>query len=215
MTSNSTSRSSARRPRRPGDVRHDPGAIDAGALLDELQPAAQRGSSSGEPVLCQELLLLRASVDCPKCGQRTPVFAMMGQPEFEVENAPTTLLRRIVMLPPAVDKAAREFSKGRWRRDQSAKVSGAHWHSHCARCAARLGESFTLGPEGPFRPKLYKQRIAIKLVRLPGPFVLEGVQRQPSLPMLGWLEWLNQREAKAGAGRRHAVRPGRPAAQRP
>jgi hypothetical protein len=180
-------------------------------LLDDLRPAARRGSATGAPVVCQQLLLLRANVDCPRCGRRTPVFAMMGQPEFEVENAPTTLLRRIVTLPPAVDKAARDFSKGRWRRDHSAKVGGAHWHSHCARCAARLGESFTLGPEGPFRPRLYKERMAIKLVRLPGPFVLEGVQRQPSLPMLGWLEWLNHREAKAAATKRRAVRPGPPA----
>ena len=209
MTFSSTSRNSARRPRRPGDARHDPGAVDAGALLDDLHPGAKRGSAYAAPVLCQELLLLRAGADCPQCGQRTPVFAMMGLPEFEIENAPTTLLRRILTLPPAVDKAAREFSKGRWRRDQSAKVSGAHWHSHCARCAARLGESFTLGPQGPFRPRLYQQRMAIKLLRLPGPFVLEGVQRQPSLSMLGWLEWLHQREAKTGA-----ARPGRPEAER-
>ncbi len=159
-------------------------------------------------------MLLRAGVDCPKCGGRTPVFAMMGLPEFEVENAPTTLLRRIVSLPPAVDKAVRDFSKGRWRRDQSAQVAGAHWHSHCARCGARLGESFTLGPEGPFRPRLYKQRVAIKRERLPGPFVLDGVHRQPNLPMLGWLEWLNQREAKANKALRPAARTGRSAADR-
>jgi hypothetical protein len=215
MSSSSASHSSARRPRRPGDVRHDPDAVDAIALLDDRQPVAKRGSAHGAPVVCQELLLLRAGVDCPKCGQRTPVFAMMGLPEFEVENSPTTLLRRIATLPTAIDKAVREFSKGRWRRDQSAKASGAHWHSHCTRCATRLGESFTLSPEGPFHPRLYKQRMAIKVVRLPGPFVLEDVQRQPSLPMLGWLEWLNQREAKAGATKRRAVRTGRRAALSP
>ncbi len=195
MNSSRTSLSTARRPRRPGDVRHDPDAINSEVLRDD-QPGAKRGSAHGAPVVCQEILLLRAGVDCPKCAQRTPVFAMMGLPEFEVENAPTTLLRRLETLPPAVDKAAREFSRGRWRRDQSLKVSGAHWHSHCARCAARLGETFTLGPDGPFRPKLYKQRIAIKAMRLPGPFVLENVQRQPNLAMLGWLQWFNQRESK-------------------
>ncbi len=199
MSDNSKSRIGARRPRRPGDLRHDPLAIDEGALRDDQRSAGKRGSASGAPVICQELLLLRAGVDCPKCSQRTPVFAMMGLPEFEVENAPTTLLRRISALPPDVDKAVREFGKGCWRRDQSVKVAGAHWHSHCARCAARLGETFTLGAEGPFRPRLYKQRAAIKPLRLAGPFVLEGVQRQPNLPMLAWLEWLNGREAKAAA----------------
>ncbi|MBA4178698.1 MAG: hypothetical protein C0505_19385 [Leptothrix sp. (in: Bacteria)] len=208
MTSFSTSHSSARRPRRPGDVRHDPDAVDAGVLLDDRHPVARRGSAHGAPVVCQELLLLRAGVDCPECGERTPVFAMMGLPEFEVENAPTTLLRRISTLPAAVDKAVREFGKGRWRRDHSAKADGAHWHSHCARCAARLDESFTLSPDGPFRPRRYKERMAIKVARLPGPFVLEGAQRQPSLPMLDWLEWLNQREAKARAMAPRAMRTG-------
>lgn len=208
MSSNSTPRSSARRPRRPGDVKHDPLAVDADTMLDDVQPA-KRGGARGSPVLCQELLLLRAGVDCPHCGQRTPVFAMMGLPEFEVQNAPTTLLRQIVTLPPDVDKAARLFSKGRWRSDQSAKGSGAHWLSHCARCAARLDEGFTLGPEGPFRPRLYKQRIAIGLLRLPGPFVLEGVQRQPNLPMLGWLEWHNQRGMRTHAALRRAAHPGK------
>lgn len=215
MSSNSTSHSSARRPRRPGDIRHDPLAVDADTMLDDLRPA-KRGSATGAPVVCQELLLLRAGVDCPQCGARTPVFAMMGLPEFEVQNAPTTLLRRILTLPPAVDKAAREFSRGRWRNDQGAsKGSGAHWLSHCARCAARLDESFTLGPDGPFRPRLYKERVAIKLLRLPGPFVLESVQRQPNLPMLGWLDWHNQREAKpAGALKRRTARAAAPAAKR-
>ncbi len=199
MSISSTSRSNARSPRRPGDVRHDPEAVDEGTLLDDQKPGAKPGSAHAAPVICQELLLLRAGVGCPKCGKRTPVFAMMGLPEFEIENAPTTLLRRISTLPPAVDKAARALSKGCWRRDQIAKGDGAYWHSHCAQCAARLAESFTLGPDGPFRPKLYKQRMAIELTRLPGPFVLEGVQRLPSLPMLAWLEWVQQREAKAAA----------------
>jgi hypothetical protein len=198
MTSSTTARSSARRPRRPGTLKHDPLALDGATLQDGAAPDAQSGRAGSLPVVCQELLLLRAGVDCPHCGQRTPVFAMMGLPEFEVDNAPTTLIRRIASLPPAVDKAVREFSKGRWRLDASAKVSGAHWHSHCARCDARIGESFTLGAEGPFRPALYQQRIAIKALRLTGSFVLAGAQRQTSLPLLGWLEWWNQREAKAG-----------------
>lgn len=213
MTTNSTSRSSARRPRRPGDVKHDPVAVDANEMLDDLKPA-KRGSATGAPVVCQELLLLRAGVDCPQCGERTPVFAMMGLPEFEVQNAPSTLLRSIVTLPPAVDKAARAFSKGRWRNDQGAKGSGAHWLSHCVRCDARLDEDFTLGPDGPFHPRLYKERRALALLRLTGPFVLERVQRVPSLPMLGWLDWHNQRQKVAPTGKPRALRPGRPAAQK-
>ncbi len=209
MSSNSNTHSSARRPRRPGDVKHDPLAVDADTFLDDLQPA-KRGSARGAPVLCQELLLLRAGVDCPHCGGRTPAFAMMGLPEFEVQNAPTTLLRRIVNLPPEVDKAARVFSKGRWRNDHgSKKASGALWLSHCARCEGRLDEAFTLGADGPFRPRLYKQRVAIKMERLPGPFVLDGAQRLPNLPMLSWLDWHNDRERKAHAGK---PRVGRPAA---
>lgn len=156
--------------------------------------------------MCQEVLLLRALTDCPKCSGRTPVFAMMGLPEFEVDDDPTTLLRRIAALPPALDKAMRDFSKGRWRRDQSAKARGAHWHSHCALCAARLGETFTLGADGPFQPALYKQRVAIKAMRLPGPLVLDGVQRQFSAPMVGWLDWLRQREAKAGASKKRRAK---------
>ncbi|MDP1534542.1 MAG: hypothetical protein Q8N44_14040 [Rubrivivax sp.] len=206
MSQSSTSRNSARRPRRPGDVKHDPLAVDDAGLLDDAHKSAKRGSPGAAPVVCQELLLLRALTDCPHCGERTPVFAMMGLPEFEIENAPTTLLRRITTLPPEVDKAAREHSKGCWRRDQSANASGAHWHSHCARCAARLGETFTLGAEGPFHPALYKQRVAIKALRLTGPFVLEGVQRQPSLPLLAWLEWQRQREANAAGTRRKAAK---------
>jgi hypothetical protein len=205
MSTNSTTRSSARRPRRPGDVKHDPLAVDAETLLDDAQPA-RGGSARGAPVLCQELLLLRAGIDCPQCGGRTPVFALMGLPEFEVQNAPTTLLRSIAELPPEVDKAARAFSKGRWRNDQGAKGTGTHWLSHCARCEARLDENITLGSEGPFQPRLYKQRMAIALQRLTGPFVLSGVQRLPSLPMLAWLEWHNQRQFKS-----HAAKPSRPA----
>jgi hypothetical protein len=198
MRTNSTTR----RPRRPGDVKHDPVAVDADTLLDDAHPP-KRGSARSAPVLCQDLLLLRAGIDCPHCGGRTPVFALMGLPEFEVQNAPTTMLRRIAALPPDVDKAARAFSKGRWRGDQAAKGSGvgAHWLSHCAHCAARLDEHFTLGADGPFQPRIYKQRMAIKMDRLQGPFVLEGVQRLPSLPMLGWLEWHNQRQMKAHAGK--------------
>lgn len=203
MSSNSNPRSSARRPRRPGDLKHDPLAVDSDTLRDDLLPA-KRGSATGAPVVCQELLLLRAGVDCPRCGQRTPVFAMMGLPEFEVQNAPTTLLRAIATLPPEVDKAARTFSKGRWRNNRGdSSATGAHWLSHCGRCEARLDESFTLGPDGPFRPRLYKQRVAITVERLTGPFVLERVQRVPSLPMLSWLEWHNDRQRKAHAAQSH------------
>ncbi len=208
MSSNSTSRSSARRPRRPGDLKHDPLAVDADMMLDDAQPA-KRGSARGAPVVSQELLLLRAGIDCPHCGQRTPVFAMMAMPEFEVQNAPTTLLRSFATLPPQVDKAAREFSRGRWRNDHSAKGSNAHWLSHCVRCDARLDEDFTLGPQGPFQPRLYKQRMAIKLQRLTGPYVLTGVQRTPSLPMLGWLDWYNQRQLKT-----RRAKPAAPAAKK-
>lgn len=180
-------------------MKHDPLAVDSDTMLDDLQPA-RHGSATGAPVVCQELLLLRAGVVCPRCGQRTPVFAMMGLPEFEVQNAPTTLLRRISTLPPEADKAARAFSKGRWRNNRgSSAASSAHWLSHCGRCDARLDESFTLGPDGPFHPRLHKHRLAIKLERLTGPFVLELVERVPSLPMLSWLEWHNDRQRKARA----------------
>jgi hypothetical protein len=195
------SSSTSRRPRRPGDVKHDPVAVDAATLLDDAHPP-KRGSARGAPVLCQELLMLRAGVDCPQCGGRTPVFALMGLPEFEVQNAPTTLLRGIANLPASVDKAARAFSKGRWRGDQGAKGSGAHWLSHCTHCEARLDENFTLGADGPFQPRIYRQRVAIKMERLQGPFVLEGVRRQPSLPMMAWVEWHNQRHMRA-----HAAKP--------
>jgi hypothetical protein len=195
------SSSTSRRPRRPGDVKHDPVAVDAATLLDDAHPP-KRGSARGAPVLCQELLMLRAGVDCPQCGGRTPVFALMGLPEFEVQNAPTTLLRGIANLPASVDKAARAFSKGRWRGDQGAKGSGAHWLSHCTHCEARLDENFTLGADGPFQPRIYRQRVAIKMERLQGPFVLEGVRRQPSLPMMAWVEWHNERHMRA-----HAAKP--------
>jgi len=201
MSSNSTPRSSARRPRRPGDLKHDPLAVDADSLLDDAQPA-RLGSARGSPVICQELLLLRAGADCPHCGGRTPVFAMMGLPEFEVQNAPTTLLCSIVQLPPEVDKAARAFSKGRWRNDHRASTaSGALWLSHCAHCDAQLDENFTLGPDAPFRPRLYEQRVAIRMQRLPGPFVLDGARRLPNLPMLGWLDWHNARERRSRAAK--------------
>ena len=198
MSSSSASHSRTRRPRRPGDVRHDPVAVDEGAMLDDVSARANGRGSGSEPMVCQAVYLLRALTDCPKCGGRTPVFAMLGLPEFEVDNDPTTVVRRIGALPSQLEKAVREFGDGGWRRDKSEKVSGSHWHSHCKRCAARLGESFTLGPDGPFQPRLYKQRVAIKTQRLSGPFVLDGAQRQRSLPMLAWLEWHRQREAKAG-----------------
>lgn len=167
-------------------------------MLDDVSARANGRGSGSEPMVCQAVYLLRALTDCPKCGGRTPVFAMLGLPEFEVDNDPTTVVRRIGALPSQLEKAVREFGDGGWRRDKSEKVSGSHWHSHCKRCAARLGESFTLGPDGPFQPRLYKQRVAIKTQRLSGPFVLDGAQRQRSLPMLAWLEWHRQREAKAG-----------------
>lgn len=201
MSVKSTSRTHTRRPRRPGDARHDPAAVDEGALLDDVHDDARHAGASPLPVVCQEVLLLRALADCPVCGRRTPVFAMMGLPEFEVENAPTTLLRRIAALPAEVEHAVRDYGGGAWRRDQSEKARGAHWHSHCRHCAARLGEAFVLGPDGPFRPALYKQRAAIRSMRLQGPFVLKGVQRHESLPMLAWLEWQRQRAARAAAGR--------------
>lgn len=213
----STSRSSARRPRRPGDARHDPDGVNQDELLDE-RPL---NGSGHQPVLCEEVLLLRANVDCPKCGQRTPVHAMVGSPEFETDDETSSLLRRIASLPPPLDKAAREYGRGLWRRDQSEQVAGAHWHSHCKHCSARLGEAFVLGADGPFQPRLYRQRIAIKALRLHGPFVLDGVQRQRSPAMLAWLDWFRQREAKAAAPKRAKRRspagsrqPTRPAAQR-
>ncbi|MEO7940428.1 MAG: hypothetical protein ABIR55_17500, partial [Burkholderiaceae bacterium] len=125
------------------------------------------------------------------------------------QNAPTTLLRHITTLPPAADKAARAFSKGRWHNSQdSSGAGGAHWLSHCGRCDARLDEGFTLGPDGPFHPRLYKHRKAITLERLSGPFVLEHVQNVPSLPLLSWLEWHNDRQRRAHAVPPHQRRAG-------
>jgi hypothetical protein len=197
MTFSSTARNQARRPRRPGDVRHDGVAVDPAAMLDDVPAPARAGAVDPTPVVCQEVLLLRARTDCPHCGQRTAVFAMMGLPEFEIDNAPTTLLRRLSALPPVIDKAVRDFGRGHWRRDLSQQARGAHWHSHCERCHARIGETFTLGADGPFRPALYRQRHAIRSKRLSGPFVLDGAQRQVSAPLLAWLEWQRQREARA------------------
>lgn len=201
MSVTGSSRTHSRRPRRPGDARHDPDAVDTASLLDDVHDDPRHSGASPQPVVCQEVLLLRALTDCPRCGARTPVFAMMGLPEFEVDNAPTTLLRRIASLPPEIEHAVRGFGRSAWRRDQSEKASGAHWHSHCTHCAARLGEAFVLGAAGPFQPRLYKQRAAIRSQRLRGPFVLKGVQRQDSLPMLAWLEWQRQRESRAAIRR--------------
>jgi hypothetical protein len=195
--STSRSASRARRPRRPGDARHDPDSINENELLDELGPREDAAGATSLPVLCEEVWLLRARTDCPQCGERTAVYAMLGHPEFETADRQSSMLRRLSSLPPALDKAVREFGRGHWRRDVSEKAAGAHWHSHCERCHARLGEAFTLGADGPFQPALYKERIAIKALRVPGPFVLEGAQRHPSPPMLAWLDWFHRREAAA------------------
>lgn len=207
MTSSRTA-SSARRPRRPGDARHDPDSVNETEILDERRLRNVAAPAAPLPVLCDEVWLLRARTTCPGCGQRTAVYAMLGRPEFETADRASSMLRRIAALPPALDKAVREFSRGRWRRDRSEQVAGAHWHSHCEHCQARLGESLVLGPDGPFQPTLYKQRIAIKSLRLPGPVVLDGVQRHDSPPMLAWLDWLHRK----AAGPRARARAAKPAA---
>lgn len=214
----STTRSTARRPRRPGHARHDASVPDASEILDDhsanLSPAgaaplAQTPLAAPSPVVCAEVLLLRSLVDCPACGQRTPVFAMIGSPEFDTAERTSTMLRRIAALPAELDVAARTFSKGRWRRDQVQAGSGSVWQSHCQKCERRIDEAWVLGPAGPFQPTLYKQRAAIKAEPVSGPFVLAAVQRLESPVMVRWLDWHRQRPSKsprrrAAAGRKAA-----------
>lgn len=197
-----TQRSSARRPRRPGGVRHDPVAIDESAALDDHQPTATAGTAAALPLLCQDALLLRARTACPKCAQRTAAFALMGLPEFETDGEKPVMLRRISALPPQVDKAVREFAGQLWRVDQSRVVKGAHWHSHCEHCGARLGEVFLHGQLGPFRPRLYKDRVAIKAKRLSGPFVFGSTRAGLNPQMVDWLAWTLKREDQQQASNR-------------
>jgi hypothetical protein len=198
-------RSPARRPRRPGDARHDPVAVDDQELLDD-HPHTATGSTAAVPLLCQDALLLRARTDCPKCGERTAAFALMGLPEFETDGHDAVLLRRLSALPVAVDKAVRAFAGPLWRLDGSRAVKGSHWHSHCERCGARLGEVFLHGPQGPFRPRLYKERAAIRAKRVTGPFVFGAARAVLNPAMVDWLAWFRQREDKQQA----ADRPRRP-----
>jgi hypothetical protein len=165
---------------------------DAASASTALKP-------SSAPVMCSQVVLLRARIDCPECGGRTPVYAMLGLPEFETAERPSSMLRRISALPAELDKTVRAFGAGRWRRNKSQAVPGAHWHSHCHRCDARLGEAFVLGPDGPFQPTLYKERRAIASERVPGPFVLDGVQRAPSRQMMAWMDWTQRLSAKRAA----------------
>lgn len=199
-----TSRSIARRPRRPGDARHDPVAIDATELLDDHPKNA--GPQTAASSLCQDALLLRARTDCPKCAKRSAAFALMGLPQFETTGANAVMLRRMAALPPEVDKAVREFAGPLWRIDQSRAVKGSHWHSHCEHCGARLSEVFLHGPDGPFRPRLYKDRVAIKAKRVAGSFVFDGATAALNPAMLDWLAWFREREDKQQA----ADRPKRP-----
>lgn len=204
--SRSSAASASRRPRRPGDARHDPDGLNEAELLDEHPAPRRAGSNAREPVACSEVWLLRARTDCPKCGGRSAVFAMIGRPEFDTADRPSTLLCRIAELPPALDHAVRTFGKGRWRRDRSERAAGAHWHSHCERCDARIGEAHTLGPKGPFQPRLYKQRIAIRHEVVRGPFVLADAQRQASPALLAWMDWLTLRARKARPAARKAAK---------
>lgn len=191
--------SSARRPRRPGDVRHDPAAVDEAEALDDHH--LKTAGASPLAVLCQDALLLRARTDCPKCGRRTAAFALMGLPEFETDSG-AVMLRRLSALPPEVDKAVRAFAGPLWRIDQSRAVKGSHWHSHCEHCGARVGEVHLHGPNGPFRPRLYRERMAIKAKRLTGPFVFDGARAALNPAMVEWLAWFRQREDKQQAGDR-------------
>ncbi|MDH5340002.1 MAG: hypothetical protein OEW22_09525 [Rubrivivax sp.] len=205
-----TLRSSARRPRRPGDVRHDPVAIDDNELLDDRRSSTLPGQTAGQPVLCQDALLLRARTICPKCAKRTAAFALMGLPEFETDGAEAVLMRRISALPPVLQKAVRDFAGQLWRIDQSRVVKGSHWHSHCEHCGTRLGEVFLHGQLGPFRPRLYRERVAIKAKRLPGPFVFEGMRAARNPAMVDWLAWFRPREDQQQASDRPKRAPKRP-----
>jgi ribosomal protein S27AE len=205
--------SAARRPRRPGDARHDPAAVDESEVLDDHRLARADGRASPLPVLCQDALLLRARTECPKCGERTAAFALLGLPEFETEGG-AVMLRRIAALPPEVDKAARAFAGQLWRIDQSRVVKGSHWHSHCERCGARLPEVHLHGPLGPFRPRLYRDRVAIKAKRLTGPFVFDGASAALNPAMLDWLAWFREREDRQQAADRPRRAPLRARARR-
>ena len=171
-------------------------------MLDDLRDSAARRRPAALPVLCQDVLLLRAGTTCPKCSGRTAAFALMGLPEFETDGQDAALLRRVPALPAALDKAVRDFAGSLWRVDVSRAVKGAHWHSHCERCGARLGEVFLHGPAGPFRPRLYKDRAAIRAKQVAGPFVFDGAMAVRNPAMLEWLDWYRQREAKQQAADR-------------
>lgn len=207
----STSRSPARRPRRPGDARHDPIAIDESEVLDDHRDRAAPGRASPLPALCQDVLLLRGRTDCPKCSQRTAAFAMIGLPEFETHGRGTVMLRRLAAVSPALQQAMRAFAGQLWRVDQSRAVKGSHWHSHCERCGARLGEAFLHGPQGPFRPRLYKERAAIKAKRIEGPVVFDGAATVLHPSMADWLAWCREREDQQRASDRPRRAPSRPA----
>ena len=105
MTSNSNPHSSARRPRRPGDVRHDPVAVDDDACSttctrpNAAAPTARRWCARN-CCCCAPASTARSA------AQRTPVFAMMGLPEFEVAE------RADDAVAPHHDTAARSRQGG-------------------------------------------------------------------------------------------------------
>ncbi len=69
----------------------------------------------------------------------------------------------------------------------------------CDHCGARQSELQLQGPNGPLRPHTYAQRDAIRVLRVPGPFVLSGTEALPHAAMAEWLAWLQRREDRAAA----------------
>lgn len=210
----STTRSNARRPRRPSVSRHDPDGVNELELLDEPRLDAAHRWTTTPPVeplvqVSGAVLLLTASISCPACRNRTPVHALAALPEFETEDAEARLLRRIAALPPALDKAVRELTRGRMRPEHSLRVNATTWVSHCRGCGAKQPESLVLGPDGPFLPSTYAGRRAIRATHVAGPFALEDVRPVRCAELLEWLAWQRRLEDKRAAANalKRVVRP--------
>lgn len=202
----STTRSNARRPRRPAGARHDPDGVNELELLDETRLEAAHRRKTVPPVeplvqVSGAVLLLTAGSDCGACGKRTPVHALAALPEFETEDAEARLLRRIAVLPPALDKAVRELTGGRMRPEHGLRASATTWVSHCRGCGATQPEARVLGAQGPFLPTTYAQRRAIKATRVAGPFALEDVRPVRCAELLEWLAWQRRLEDKRAAAK--------------
>jgi len=201
----STPHSIARRPRRPGGIKHDPDAINESEILDDARlEAAHRRTTTPqvEPLVLvsEAVLLLTARASCQGCPTKTPVFALAALPEFPTEHSEARLLRRIRALPSTLDKAVRELSKGAMRPARSLRSAAGVWLAHCSACGASQMEPKVLGAGGPFQPWTYAQRKAIKEERIQGPFALEYTRSIRSEPLLNWLAWKRKLADRGAAG---------------